>query len=142
MHDHRPGDEGNAAAGGLGLPHHLGNFRDDGFDAALRGHLVAHEAKAGLVALLHVGRDADALHAARDAVAPLDVAQLAARDAARLDHEHGIHALGLDRHPRAAQEHRGAVIGGGVEVFGHGAVHVGLAQQHFGRALHVAAEHR
>ena len=47
-----------------------------GFDAALRRHLVAHEAERRLVARLHVGRDAHALHAAHDEIALADIAQL------------------------------------------------------------------
>ena len=42
----------------------------------------------------------------------------------------------------AVQEHRGAVIGRGVEVDRHRAVHVGRAQQRVRRVLDEAAEDR
>ena len=78
VHDDRTGDKRDLPAIGLDAAHHVGDARDSGLHATLRRHFVAHEAEARLVPRLHVGRHADALHAADDEIALADVAEFLA----------------------------------------------------------------
>ena len=79
-----------------------GDARDAAFDAALRRDVVAHEREAEAVAFAELRRHADAVVAADDRLARLDVAQLAALGRAAGGDDHGVHALLLDLDPVAA----------------------------------------
>ena len=81
--DDRAGDDGDAPAGLLDVAHHLRDARHAAFDAPLGRDVVAHEGEAEPVALAELRRHADAVVAADDRLAGLDVAQLAALGAAR-----------------------------------------------------------
>ena len=78
VHEHRPGNHGDAAARALHIAHHLGDARHASFDATLGRDVVAHEREAVAVAFLELGRDADADVTAHDFLARLHVPQLAA----------------------------------------------------------------
>ena len=109
--------------------HQRGDAADAGLDAALRRDLVGHEGEVRAVALAELRGDADAFEAADDAIAGPHLAQLAARGAAVVDDDHGVHALAFDLDPLAADAHVRAQIGRRIEIVGHAAVAVGLAQQ-------------
>src|SRR5262245_15261282 len=103
VNNHRAGDDGDAAAGLLHLAHHLRNARDTSFDPPFRRHVVAHEREPETVTFTELRRHADAIMAADDGVASLDVAQFAAFGVPAGCDDHGIHPLFLDFHPFALQ---------------------------------------
>ena len=98
--------------------------------------------KVGLSRACRSGMHADALHPADDPVALLEAAQLAAFEPPAVDDDGGVHPLAGHGRPLAADQHLGAVVGGGVEVLRGGAVDVVDAHDRVRRALHVAAERR
>ena len=81
-----------------------GDARDACLDAPLRRDLVRHEREVGAIALAKLGRHAQALEAADDAIPDLDFPQLAADRAPVFEHDHRIHAL-LARRRSIAPRH-------------------------------------
>jgi hypothetical protein len=108
--------------------HQRRGLADGGFHLAFGGDAVGHEGEREAVALLGFRGDADAAHADHDAVALAQIAQAAAKGAAFVDHDHGVHALVFGFDPLVADAHVSAVVGGGVEIFGRAAVALHGAQ--------------
>lgn len=98
--------------------HEGGGLADGLIDLAFRADFVAHEGEAEAVAFLGFGDDADAAHAVDDFVTLFEIAEAAAEGFAILDDHHGVHALVAYVDPFAIEADLGAVVGGGVEVFG------------------------
>ncbi len=80
------------------------------------------------IAVLKRRHDADAFDAADDGVAFPDVAQLAARRLAAVDHDRRVHALVRDRQPLASAAHVRFVVRRRVEIGGRASVEVGDAR--------------
>ena len=102
--------------------HQRGGLADRRFHLALGGNAIRHEGEGQTVALLGFRGDADAAHAHHDAVALAQIAQAAAKSAAFVDGDHGVHALVFGLDPLLPDAHVGAMVGGRVEVFGGAAV--------------------
>lgn len=118
MDDDGAGDDDDFLPVTSDLLHDGSGLADGSFDLALRRDLIAHEGEAVAVAFLGLRDDADSAHPDHDGVAGLEVAKTAADGPFGGEDYHGIHALAIDAHPIVIDADFGAVISGGVEVFG------------------------
>jgi hypothetical protein len=102
VNDHRPGDDGDAAASRFDIAHHLGDARHAALDTTLGRDVVAHEREAQTVALAKFRCHADAGVTTHHGLTGLDVPELATSRGLSVDDDHGVHPLAGDFNPLSA----------------------------------------
>ena len=129
MHDERPRNENDAAAGLTHLAHHGRDLRDAHLDPALRRDVVRHERKAEPIALAKLRHNPHAVCPAHNQLPFAHVAQLPADCSVAVHDDDRIHPLGLHIDPVFLMPNPRPLIRRRVEIARHAPVRQRRSQE-------------